>query len=496
MRRRSNPITFNGTFAAWRAHARVLLATHVPPHAVAFNDTDDTSVQPGLFTAAAQPTPVPDLPADARVPNVSKRFVELAQRVALHRDREAKWPLLYRTLWRMTRGDEPHVLSIASDPDVRRLDDMRRQVGRDAHKMHAFVRFREVQETRDDGTPVTRYVAFHRPEHLIVRREAAWFKRRFPVMAFSLLTPDACAHWDPVTKQMTFGQGVDASAAAQPDDVEALWLTYYAHIFNPARIKLKAMVNEMPRKHWPTLPETRLIPDLLADAPRRLKEMEQYNAKNANSGAAFFPTGTGPFTLPQLAAAATACRGCELCGPATQTVFGRGQAEARLVFVGEQPGDQEDQAGEPFVGPAGQKLSVLLEQAGIDRSAAYLTNVVKHFRFEPQDRDDTQRGTRRIHAKPLARHVNACRPWLEAELDAIRPSVIVALGATAARALFGSTFKITHQRGAWTRTRWSERCLATFHPSALLRAQGPRAEDMQAQMLADLRAVAVALGDD
>ena len=433
---------------------------------------------------------MPDLPDGARVPNVPKRFVDLAQRVALHRDRDAKWPLLYRALWRLTHGNEPHLLSLASDPDVRQLEQMRHHVQRDAHKMHAFVRFREVQETRDDGTTAARYVAFHRPDHLIVRREAAWFKRRFPEMAFSLLTPDACAHWDPATQSMSFTDGVDASAAADPDDVEALWLTYYAHIFNPARIKLNAMVNEMPRRHWPTMPETKLIPDLLADAPRRLKEMEKYNAKNADSGAAFFPEGNGPFTLPQLADAARDCRGCELCGPATQTVFGRGPADARLVLVGEQPGDQEDRAGEPFIGPAGQKLNAILAQAGIDRDACYLTNTVKHFRFEPQTADDATsvpgRGKRRLHAKPLARHVNACRPWLEAELDAIRPPVIVALGATAARALFGSTFKITQQRGVWTRTRWSERCLATFHPSAVLRADPARAAEMERQMVADL----------
>ena len=308
-------ITFDGTFPTWRSHARVLLATGVSPCDVAFNDVGDTSAQAGLFTAAAEPTPVPDLPEDARVPNVPKRFVDLAQRVALHRDREAKWALLYRALWRLTHGNEPHLLSLASDPDVRRLEQMRHQVQRDAHKMHAFVRFREVAESGADGTTAVRYVAFHRPDHLIVRREAAWFKRRFPEMAFSLLTPDACAHWDPATQSMSFTDGVDASAAADPDDVEALWLTYYAHIFNPARIKLNAMVNEMPRRHWPTMPETKLIPDLLADAPRRLKEMEKYNAKNADSGAAFLPAGVGPFTLPQLAQAARDCRGCDLCGP-------------------------------------------------------------------------------------------------------------------------------------------------------------------------------------
>ena len=473
-------ITFDGTFTTFRAHARALLASDVAPADVAWNDIADAAVQRGLFTDVATPTPVPAVAPNMPAPRVPKDFPDLAKKVARHRAHAAKWPLLYRALWRLNRG-EPHLLSLASDPDVQGLNDLRHQVQRDAHKMHAFVRFREVQDEAD-GAP--RYVAFHRPDHLIVRHEAQWFKRRFPEMAFSLLTPDLCAHWDPAAKAMSYTDGVDASAAADPDDVEALWLTYYAHIFNPARIKLSAMVNEMPRRHWPTMPETKLIPDLLADAPRRLKEMEKYSRKNADSAAAFLPEGSGPFGLPQLAAAAADCRGCELCDAATQTVFGRGPSNARLVLLGEQPGDQEDLAGRPFVCPAGQKLDTMLAEAGIDGETAYVTNTVKHFRFEP-------RGKRRIHAKPASRHVNACRPWLEAELDTILPAVVVALGATAARALFGSTFKIAQQRGLWTRTRWGERCMATYHPSALLRAADTeRAAAMEAEMRGHLKEVA------
>jgi len=484
-RRGPETITFDGTFPTWRAHARHLLATGARPERVAWHDTSDAAAaQAGLFSAAAEPTPLPPADPDTPPPKVNKAFPAIAEHVALHRDIDAKWPLLYRCLWRLTRpvsrGGEPHLLSLASDPDVVRLTQMRHAVKRDAHKMHAFVRFREVKE--ENGA--VRYVAFHRPDHLIVPREAAWFKRRFPTMAFSLLTPDRCAHWDPASQELTFGPGVDASAAAEPDDIESLWLTYYANIFNPARIKMSAMLNEMPRRYWKTMPETKLIPAMLDDAPRRLAEMEKYSLKNADSAAVHLPAGDGPFALPQLAAAAEECRGCDLCGPATQVVFGRGPQHARVVLVGEQPGDREDRAGEPFIGPAGQKLDELLARAGVDREACYVTNAVKHFRFEP-------RGKRRIHAKPSARHVTACRPWLEAELESIRPRVVVALGATAARALLGSTFKITRERGAFRPTQWCERTIATYHPSALLRVPDrERAAAMEAEMLADLVKVA------
>src|SRR5262245_1138934 len=145
-------------------------------------------------------------------------------------------------------------------------------------------------------------------------------------------------------------------------------------------------------------------------------------------------------SFPALRDAAKSCEGCDLYTHATQTVFGEGPADARVMFVGEQPGDQEDKAGKPFVGPAGAMLDKALEKVGIDRSLVYVTNAVKHFKFE-------QRGKRRIHSKPSARQVAACKPWLKAEVEVVRPDVLVALGATAAQAIFGSSFKVTQRRG-------------------------------------------------
>jgi DNA polymerase len=189
-------------------------------------------------------------------------------------------------------------------------------------------------------------------------------------------------------------------------------------------------------------------------------------------------------TLATLREAAKGCKGCDLYKCATQTVFGEGPADARVMFVGEQPGDQEDKQGKPFVGPAGRMFDATLEKVGIDRSVVYVTNAVKHFKFE-------QRGKRRIHSKPSARQIAACKPWLKAEVQVIRPDVIVALGAVAAQAMLGSDFRVTQHRGEVIRgTPWAPVVMATVHPSSLLRAPDAAARRVAIKAFEeDLRAV-------
>jgi uracil-DNA glycosylase family protein len=193
-------------------------------------------------------------------------------------------------------------------------------------------------------------------------------------------------------------------------------------------------------------------------------------------------------SLDQLRAAATDCHGCELWEPATQTVFGRGPADARMVLVGDQPGDVEDQRGAPFVGPAGRLLVGALEEAGIDKTSVYVTNAVKHFRFE-------QRGSRRIHQTPDVSHTTACLPWLQAELGAIRPSLVVLLGATAAKTLLGKDFRVTRQRGQLLDgpSGSGARLIATVHPSSILRTPDPERPAAHAAFVADLVAARTAL---
>jgi DNA polymerase len=203
---------------------------------------------------------------------------------------------------------------------------------------------------------------------------------------------------------------------------------------------------------------------------------------STGSAADFLPQ---RITLPQLRRAAARCQGCTLYCNATQTVFGEGPVPALLMLLGEQPGDQEDRVGRPFVGPAGRLLDESLEQAGIERDEIFVTNAVKHFKFEP-------RGKRRIHSKPNAREIRACAPWLEAEIQIVKPQIVVALGATAAQALLGSSFRLTQHRGEFiTGTRWAPRVLATLHPSALLRMPDPDARrEARASFVDDLRLVA------
>jgi DNA polymerase len=198
----------------------------------------------------------------------------------------------------------------------------------------------------------------------------------------------------------------------------------------------------------------------------------------STSAAAFVPDAR---TLPALRAAAEGCRGCHLWRRGTQTVFGAGPARARVMMVGEQPGNDEDLAGEPFVGPAGRILDRALEEVGIDRREVYVTNVVKHFKWEAK-------GKRRIHAKPNQLEITACLPWLEAELDVVRPGALVCLGATAAQALLGAKFRVTRERGQWVSARWASRVMATVHPSAILRAPDDEARRLEmARFVTDLR---------
>src|SRR3954465_14972268 len=189
-------------------------------------------------------------------------------------------------------------------------------------------------------------------------------------------------------------------------------------------------------------------------------------------------------TLKKLREAARGCRGCHLWMPATQTVFGEGPREADVMLIGEQPGDLEDRAGPPFVGPAGKLLDAALLEAGIDRTRVYVTNAVKHFKFVPIERG------RRLHKKPNAAEVRACNPWLQEEIRVVEPRVIVALGATAAQALLGKQFRVTQDRGKPLASELAEAIVATVHPSSILRAPADARDDARREFLADLKAVA------
>lgn len=452
-------------FTEWRRRAREFLRGSEPPNRVHFLPAQ--AGQPLLTFADKEPLPANSAGQQSKVP---AEFLSLAQAVGSFRGNE-RWNLLYSVLWRITHG-EHELLSDHADPEVRQLRLMEKAVRRDIHKMRAFVRFRETAE----GV----FVAWHRPDHLIVRANAPFFAARFATMRWAILTPDECVYWD--TEQLRFGPGLPREAAPADDKVESLWLTYYGSIFNPARLNLAAMSAEMPAKHWSTLPEAAKIGELVRNAVQRTGDMIM---KQPESAREFLPKRID--SLSDLSKAAGKCEGCELYRNATQIVFGEGPARAKVMLVGEQPGDQEDQAGLPFVGPAGKLLDRALAEAGVDRKQVYVTNAVKHFFFE-------ERGKRRIHKKPKGIHISACRPWLEAEIELVNPEVLVCLGATVAQALLGRAVSVMAERGKWLENRWGKKLLVTVHPSYLLRVPDEAAAEEFARYVEDLKLIPGAVG--
>lgn len=457
-------VSVGSTWDEWRDCARALLAAGAPPESLQWEDA--LAAQKSLFAASVPSAPV--LAPSARAPAVPRRFVALAEKVVLHRDR-ARLDLLYRALWRVTHG-ERDLLDVSLDPLVARLLAMAAEVDRDVHHMEAFVRFRRVDAGGDAW-----HVARYRPDHRILSRVAPFFAERFSDMRWAILSPDGAVVYDGV---VTFLSPSEAPRfPAESDPLEDLWRTYYESAFNPARANRSLFDAHVPSRFRNALPELRDLSRLLRNAPTRTERMIAGERESACDP--FLPP-RGERSLPLLREAAARCTACDLCGPATQTVFGEGPGVAPLVLVGEQPGDSEDLAGRPFVGPAGGILDDALAEAGIDRRSVYLTNAVKHFKFEP-------RGTQRLHKQPSSREIAACSGWLFAELETIRPRGIVALGASAARAFHGSRFRLTENRGRAMETKWAPSWLATWHPSAILRAADPAmAERLYRDLVEDL----------
>ena len=438
---------------AWRDAARAAALADIPPDDIVWQVEGEA----GDLFGDGQGEPLP--PSCRQAFSVPKRFLDLADSVLLHRDPE-RFSLLYAMLLRLR--DDPGMIGDEADPLRRRLDLLAKEVRRDVHKMRAFVRFREIGG---------QFVAWFEPAHHIVRANAGFFVRRFATMRWSILTPQLSLHWDGET--LREGPAASRGDAPTGDPVEELWKGYFSSTFNPARLKIGAMVKEMPRKYWPNMPETALIPELIAGAQARETRMVERIVPKGNAAGAW----------EALREEAAHCSRCDLCKFATQTVFGEGPVDADIMIVGEQPGDQEDLAGKPFVGPAGQMLDRALADAGVDRARTYVTNAVKHFKFEP-------RGKRRIHARPNAGEIKACRWWIDQERAIIAPRRIVMLGTTAIHSLMGKSLTLSSQRGRDIDLDGAI-ARATIHPSFLLRMPDKqRVEEEYALFVKDLRAAA------
>jgi uracil-DNA glycosylase len=328
--------------------------------------------------------------------------------------------------------------------------------------------------------------------------------RRFTGMRWSILTPWRSAFWDRET--LRIGPGADKSLVPDEDRLEEHWRTYYASIFNPARLKIGAMLKEMPKKYWKNLPEAEAIGGLIRGASARTAAMVEAEPTAPSRLASALaerrreedvvlaktrPMAEDdalPASLDEARAAATHCTRCDLYKPATQVVFGEGPQSAQIIFVGEQPGDKEDLAGKPFIGPAGAVLDRALKDAGIDRSQAYVTNAVKHFKYEP-------RGKFRLHKKPDSKEITACRFWLDLEKSFLQPKIIVALGASAGQALLGRAVRIGAERGRPIPQGNDAPVFVTVHPSYLLRLPDEAAKATEyGRFVEDLSAVKSAAG--
>ena len=418
-------------FAGWRGHARALALAGIPPEEVGWR-------------VGSRPTPAPNSGESKGGFSVPRAVVQLAGQVVQAREAD-RFDLLYRLIRRAQAG--ALALDDRTDPELTRARGLALAVRAEGHRLRAQLRYLAIEG---------RYVGWFEPIHHVLEGAAPLLARRFPDVAVSVLTPGASAHWD--ASGLCFGPA--AEAAAVPDDagLEAYWRGYGAEMLAASR------------------PETS-IPEAepLVEDP--------WPPDRAPLGPVVMPA-AGDSGVAQAAREAAECRRCPLYGPATQTVFGEGPAGARMVFVGEQPGDQEDVVGRPFVGPAGQMLDRALVEAGIDRRSVYVTNAVKHFKFTP-------RGKRRIHQTPDAEEVRACAFWLDVERVRLRPELIVLLGGTAARAVLGRAVTIGRERGRPIRLSETETAFVTVHPSFLLRVPDEEAKRREYRaFVEDLRKVA------
>jgi DNA polymerase len=392
----------------WRKAARSLVLAGVSPEEVRWatrsHDEEGDPLQEGTGSFA-----------------VSRSLVSLAA-LAIQAREPARFDLLYRLVWDANAGKP-------DEPDMHRAQGLALAVRAEAHRMRTHVRYLPVE----DGNR-TRYLGWYEPGHFVLEANAQLIARRFPELAFAIVTPDGAAHWD--GDELRFSAGATRTTMHDDDSLLHWWQAHHATLLRDARVGTAVPEAE-------ALDEAPRSPDRAALGPVVLP-------MHADKG------------LHEAIDEASDCRRCHLYDHATQTVFGEGPAHARVVFVGEQPGDQEDVIGRPFVGPAGQIMDRAMEEAGVDRRTIYITNAVKHFKFEP-------RGKRRIHKTPEAPEIQACRFWLDVELVRLRPKLVVAMGGTAARAVLGRTVTIGRERGRPIEGPDGQAVFVTVHPSFLLR---------------------------
>lgn len=465
------PLVVSG-FAEWRAAARDLLMHGVAPERVTWNEAN--AVATDLFSGAPAAVPSADnVPAGPppvkQAPHIPRAFMDMLQSAACCRVPD-RWAFLYRVIWRWQQGE--HDVQSPADVDGVKLHAMVKAVRREEHDMHAYIRFRERPE--ELGPP--RFAAWFEPRHDVLPQVADHFVKRMGGVTWMIGTPDASVMWDGATLHHT---GPLMTSAADLDDAgEALWLTYYRSIFNPARVNAQLMQSHIPSRFWKNLPEGAIVPDMVTNAELGARSTGQAQAVGRQGGRTIPIAPADAQPERQQPSKLDECRRCDLWQYATQAVGGEGPKKAQIMLVGEQPGDQEDLAGKAFIGPAGKLLDQVFEKAGLDRRTIYLTNAVKHFKWEP-------RGKRRLHKTPAQREVEACHYWLDKELAAVKPKVIVALGATALKSVLGNgNAKLGESIGKPIRhgAYW---VVTVYHPSYILRVPDEKTKHAAFKVMVD-----------
>lgn len=452
---------FDGSFAGWRQEARRLLKAGVEPHRVSWHEDDGTTP---LFDELAQ---LPDTSSTSNALRIPRELPELLESASRYRAND-RWALLYRVLWRVAQGDRAAML--AGDPDGSTLQQWIKSVRRETHHMHAFLRFR--QRPAEAGPPT--YVAWHEPTHDILEVAAEHFAERLGRDTWLIATPEAAALWDGA--QLRFlrpcPEELTELARSAADPGAEMWLTYYQSTFNPARLNRDVLESSMPVRFWKHLPEGPLIPQMMSEARAGQQRVAQAACVGERGGKAVLIASDKAQPKRAPSTSLGECRDCDIWRSATCAVAGEGPHKAPIMLLGEQPGDQEDLTGRPFVGPAGQVLDKALEQAALNREAVYLTNAVKHFKWVPRGGPDSRSVTRK-HATPKPGEIEACHRWLDTELKQVSPQVVVALGRTALASLL-QTFdpqrlRLTDFAGEpfEHQGRW---IVVAPHPAAVLRA--------------------------
>ncbi|WP_296951377.1 UdgX family uracil-DNA binding protein [uncultured Massilia sp.] len=469
-------------FAEWRDAARELLAWEIAPERVTWRSPqEDGDLFSGAAPAGTPGHAGPALPerGPRPAPHIPRAFMEMLQSAACCRMPD-RWAFLYRVIWRWQQGE--HDVQSPADEDGARLHAMVKAVRREEHDMHAYIRFRE--RPADAGPP--RFVAWYEPRHDVLPQVARHFADRMGKVTWMIATPEASVLWD---GHMLHDAGPLVKGPEELEDSgEALWLTYYRSIFNPARLNAEVMRQHIASDRWKHLPEGKIVPHMVSEAARGARKVGQYDAVGQRKGTTIPIAPEAAQPERQQPSKLDECRRCALWQFATQAVPGDGPKQARIMFVGEQPGDQEDLAGLPFVGPAGKLLDSVCEQAGVDRATIYVTNAVKHFKWEP-------RGKRRLHKTPAQREIEACHYWLDKELARVRPDVVVALGATALKSVLRTatvTLKDSLGKPLRHEGRW---VVTTYHPSYVLRVPGEEAKRAAFQAMVDGLKLAHALLD-